>query len=363
MLSADGRTLTAPGPPMLNCEKQVLKEGTFRLSEHGSTMSPRHVQHVNGSTTRWDVPANTSADLLKELWITVNGITARVPIQPSGSAAFSDKRVIYTMSQNNQPQWIRDWAMFHARTHGANAMIIYDNSSTLYTLKELSAALQGIEGIESLEVVPWNYSFGTGTGPKGEYDSNYSQMGAITHARWRFAESAQACLFTDIDELVISMDGSSLFDRLLESGAPCLTFIGRWVTAVRPTWQSRPPETTDGGKFLHTDCVYQTRQGRYLTKWVAAPDRCDEQSQWLLHCVTGLPEPHDAAASYTVPTTLDFEMRHCNQISTNWKYSRTYPQRYLPFKHRYDWRFARTLARAFPDRSIHRVLSHSLFKT
>lgn len=375
MLSADGRTVTALGPPLLNCESAVL-EGTFRLGEHGPTLTPRHVQHVNGGTTRFDLPRDIPPDHdSQELSITIHGHTARVSIQPADAADFAGKRVLYSMSQDNHPQWIRDWATYHHRLHGANALIVYDNRSTRYTTDQLRDALQDIPGIDALRVIPWNYSFGTGTGPRGEYDSSFGQMGAINHARWRFAERAEACLFLDIDELVLARDGGSIYDALRDSGAPCLTFAGRWVTSVRPTFTKRPPPPEQSvspsaeplGARLnapppsrHSDCVYQTRQPPYLNKWIAAPGRCDDDAQWLLHCIIGLPEPHDAAADINIPNTHTFEMRHCRPINTNWKYNRTVPQRYLPTRHRYDRPLARALAAAFPTRPIHRATGNPL---
>jgi len=355
-LSADGRTITAPGPPLLNTEAAVLG-GRYTTRAGGPPLTPRHVQHVNGATTRFDLPPGEPADALS---ITIDGRTATAPIRPSLAQHFTGRRVLMAMSKDNDPQWLRDWATYHARLHGTDALLLYDNASTRYTVDQLRDRLDGIEGIDAWAVIDWPYAFGPGTGPNGEYDSNYSQMGAITHARWRFAEDAEAFLFTDPDELVLAKDGGSVYDALRDSDAPCLTIAGRWVTAVRPTWPKTPPPSVTDAPCLHHACVYQTRQPMYLTKWVASPGRCDDGVQWLLHCLIGLPEPFDAAADYHVPTTTAFETRHCVQISTGWKYDRGGLPRYHPGRHRFDRAFAEALARAFPDRTVHRATGRPL---
>ncbi len=238
---------------------------------------------------------------------------------------------------------------------------MYDNASTRYTVDTLRERLEGIPGIAALAVVDWPYKFGTGSGPKGEYDSSYGQMGAIAAVRWRFAERAEGLLFTDPDELVVSLGGGSVYDAMRDGGVPCLTFAGRWVTAVRPAWPRTPPDNGrdagDGGSpaCLHTDCVYRTDQPMYLNKWVAAHDRCDEAAQWLLHGIIGLDAAHAAAADSQVPTTHAFETRHCLSVNTDWKYPRAHRRRYHPLKYRFDRAFARDLAAAFPDRRIHRA--------
>ena len=40
--------------------------------------------------------------------------------QPAAHHLFAGKRVLYTLSKDNEVDWITDWVRFHARNHGAN---------------------------------------------------------------------------------------------------------------------------------------------------------------------------------------------------------------------------------------------------
>src|SRR5665213_36842 len=47
---------------------------------------------------------------------------------------------------------------------------------------------------------------------QGLWDSDFYQLGAWEHARWRFLTQARSAMNTDIDELVVSARGRSVFE-------------------------------------------------------------------------------------------------------------------------------------------------------
>jgi len=75
--------------------------------------------------------------------------------------------------------------------------------------------------------------------------------------------------------------------------------------------------------------------------------------EWRVHSVLGLSGAAAQAAEKRKPLVKDVTFRHCRQISTNWKYARTYRPR-LREGMTFDETFARTLARVFPERSFDR---------
>ncbi len=59
--------------------------------------------------------------------------TFEVLVGEPAISPFRDCRVIFTLSRDNELDWIRDWVRFNRDVHGADAVLLYDNRSTLYT--------------------------------------------------------------------------------------------------------------------------------------------------------------------------------------------------------------------------------------
>jgi hypothetical protein len=277
-----------------------------------------------------------------------------IPVRRSNCAAFAGRRVVYTLSRDNPLEWIQDWARFNVRVHGADAMIVYDNHSRRYDASQLHDALAQVEGLKSSLVVDWRFPYGPGHGPNGEWDSNYCQNNALAHVRFRHCALASAVLNADVDELVLPLNGRTVFEELAASGEPCLTYSGRWATAVRPGLLRRALRLARGTQWRHTDCVFiEANAPAYLNKWVADPRLCAEDTVWLAHSIRGLPGAAAAAADIRQPTTRAIEFRHCRQISTGWHYDRTRLPK-IGRKARYDRDLARALMQAFPERHVSR---------
>src|SRR5205085_1357105 len=130
--------------------------------------------------------------------ITVSGREIVVPISPSGRDMFKGRRVLLTLSKDNPMPWIRDWVQFNVRVHGADALLLYDNGSTIYETAALVEQLAGIPGLASCLVVSWRFPLGPGVGRGQAQDSFYCQPGMLEHARWRYCAEALSVLNTDI---------------------------------------------------------------------------------------------------------------------------------------------------------------------
>src|SRR5262249_39706879 len=110
-----------------------------------------------------------------------------IQLSPHNHDIFHGRRVIFTMSKNNPIEWILDWARFNRDVHGADAVLIYDNGSTAYDSATLSAALKTVADIACSVVVEWPYRYGPqGFNSWDHWDSDFCQLGAWEHARWRF---------------------------------------------------------------------------------------------------------------------------------------------------------------------------------
>ena len=201
---------------------------------------------------------------------------------------------------------------FHARNHGANAVLIYDNASTKYAGEDLERSLkEALPGFE-INVVHWPYKFGPQGFKGGWWDSNFCQAGAFQDARFRFLDSASSVLNCDIDEFVVSEKGESIFDITEKSRNGCTMFNGRWISNVTV---GTHPDLNSLSDFRHGYFRYLTRtEPACPKKWCIVPRRCKLEECWGAHILSG----RDLASSYSD----SFCYRHFQSISTNWKYQR-----------------------------------------
>ena len=154
-------------------------------------------------------------------------------VSPNESEMFRDRRVIFTMSKDNPIEWILDWVRFNRDIHGADAVLIYDNGSSAYDSATLSAALRSVPGIRCSVVMEWPFKYGPqGANSWDHWDSDFCQLGAWEHARWRFLQNARSAMNSDIDELVLSKSGRSVFEAAEQSWTGLVRYRGRWIIGI-----------------------------------------------------------------------------------------------------------------------------------
>lgn len=254
------------------------------------------------------------------------GARIDIAIQASQTGLLSDRRVLVTLSKDYPLQWIVDWATFHVRLQGADAVLLYDNGSLNYSLDDLAAALSGVDGLREVVVVDWRFRYGV-DGKAGEQVlDNYCQTGALDHARRCFCTQARSVLSLDIDELLPPGD-QSVFEQVETSSHAVILFHGIWAEA--PGIES----LDDVSGVRHRDCSYAWRSqiktlaagkwdGLCRTKWVAVPARCSPDVEWGVHDVyPAAAQAHKTRRQWrSLDRTLAY--RHCRQINTGWKTDR-----------------------------------------
>jgi hypothetical protein len=361
----DPQQVICLGPPLLNCEA-ALSSAVFRASGCGEALRwdyhPPKSHLQPGCRFRLSGPGIATANRLA---IEIAGREVEIPIRPSGVSRLAGRRVIVTLSKDNPLDWIRDWARFNAKIHGADAVLLYDNGSATYGIAELREHLQGLDGVAQTVIVPWRFPYGPGTGRRNIQDSFYCQPGALDHARRRHCAAARAVLNSDIDELVVLASGGSIFERAEAGSRAAIVFAGQWVE--RPGRIERPGRADDPpDPVRHADCLYGERwrialrrvcPPRWLlrTKWVALPGRCPEEVDWGVHDLYAPPGESRRTEAIWKSRPRDVFYRHFRQINTGWKTPRWKMRRYSLFRHLYDRELARALAAAFPDRAIQPV--------
>ena len=196
---------------------------------------------------------------------------------------FRGTRALVIISKDNDLAWIRDWATFYVRNHGCNAILFYDNGSTRYGLGELRALFASIAGIDVARVEPWRFKFGSPRARFELWDSDFWQYGMLPHARHRFLARAAAVLNSDVDELVITRNGKSIYDLTRRSRSGYLCYRGAWVENAADV----PPEGRRHADFRYRKPGPDSR----ADKWCLVPWRCPSGSQWQVHQVPGKNAP------------------------------------------------------------------------
>lgn len=259
-------------------------------------------------------------------------------VSPNQSRMFRDCRVIFTMSKDNPIEWILDWVRFNRDVHGANAVLIYDNGSSAYDSATLSSALRTISGLRCSVVMEWPFKYGPqGINSWDHWDSDFCQLGAWEHARWRFLQDARSVMNSDIDELVVSRTDKSVFEATEQSWSGLVRYRGRWIigtdNGVRDGSIHPAPRHFDFSilmppKHEFSRSLMWRDANECPAKWTVVPSRCPPRAQWHVHSIVSW------WASYFC--TRDFSFRHFREIGSNWKYQRTNRALHDPSIHQAD---------------------------
>lgn len=306
-----GRHVVLQGPPLLNLLEPLKASAPFRHAFGFPWFRARHF----GQKKRGEIWLRTDAGQ-----IATDGPLGRytIEVQPDMAPVFAGRRVITTLSKDNDLRWIADWVRFYARVHGADGVLFYDNGSAAYTLDELQAVLdEASGGAFPVLAVSWPFPYGPQGGLAGavngveaDWDSDFCQTGSLQHARHRFLRSARSVLNVDIDELVLGRSGQSIFAATEASRSGFTKFPGLWIGTHGAPHVYRA--TCRHADFVHRDLPDELA---CPPKWCLVPGRADRLADsWSVHNLFG------AKANRQLST--DFAYRHMRGITNSWKEDR-----------------------------------------
>ncbi|OWJ62775.1 tetratricopeptide repeat protein [Inquilinus limosus] len=335
---ASGESIRLVGPPLLNLETELDFAFTALPSMQRCAFEVRHKRWVDLVTV--PVPPGTTG-LIAD---TSLGRAFLAP-QPNLSGLFDGRRCIYAMSQDNDIAWIQDWVRYYARGHGANGVVLYDNASTAYDVRELDDALRSIDPSIEVLTIPWPYKWGVFDGRRplsySIWDSFYGQAAAFEHARLRYFRQAASVINVDIDELAVTRDGQSVFEIAEQSDTGFIRFDGWWIHTYAT--EALPPQRRHK-HFFHKKAG---RLDACTEKWAVVPAKSPEDVQWAIHNVIGM-TPDEAS--------FKVGLRHFKPINTSWDVdSNLTDAKRTELFHgdgaglEIDEELRRTLARVFPD--------------
>lgn len=304
---ADGERILLVGPPPMNLRPHY-RRASYTAMPSGTKLAARYHPSLSTMITELSgAPAGTTS-----VRLAFADHDFELPVGANFADLFAGRRVLFTMSKDNELGWIAEWARWHAKLHGTDAIILFDNGSTRYGVGDIEETLLGVPGIERLAVPSWPGRFGMTDHALAinPYWSHFLQISSMSVALRRLGASASGLLNCDIDELAATHSGRSIYSYLPEARHGLVVFRGQWVEA-----------TGSGG--THTAFTQRLRDRRAARsgpkKWVLDPKR-----DWVKrlavhpywHWVYSRP-----AFGKTMPR--DAFYRHFRAINTNWKEGRT----------------------------------------
>jgi hypothetical protein len=309
----DGERILLVGPPPLNLSWEYHTARFTALPLDFWLGSRFFISESVMITELTNAPPDTT-----EIVAHIGGRDFVLPIRRNFAAELDGRNVIFTMSRDNDLGWIAEWARYHARVQGVDAVVLFDNGSTRYAPEDIEAALLAVPELARIAVLSWPQAYGA---PDRAVLNNpfyplFLQIASMSVALRRFAPLAHGLLNCDIDELVATPRGTTIFDLLDRTWRGLIVMRGRNMEAV-------PTPGAPAGSRTHRDFPYylsdpKARQSRQK-KWAVQPTRAWTHSLRVhpyMHWLRGRPW-----LSKSTPPGVFY--RHFRGISTGWKDNRT----------------------------------------
>ncbi|MEX1179944.1 MAG: hypothetical protein WEB63_03915 [Cucumibacter sp.] len=309
---ADGARVLLGGPPQFNLS-QAFRRARFAALPSGNPLVPETRISNSSSITALAAPRGTTAVRLE-----FGAERLDIPVRPNLGTAFADRRIITAMNRDNDLGWIAEWAGFHARHHGGDAVALFDNGSTRYATGAIEATLAAVAGLKAVAVLAWPHKFGP-VDPatlNSPFWPRFLQIASLSVTLRRFAPLAAGLLDCDIDELA-APTGGSIFAAAQRSRWGLVRLKGRWVPPVPATGAPAAGRT-------HRHYPYRDPRARKPSagKWCLDPSRAWIAGNLGVHPYWHWIEGRPFAARFFDRQRFFW---HFEAIHTGWKDKRVSP--------------------------------------
>lgn len=281
-----------------------------------------------------------------------NNTCLKVEIGADLNPDFADSKALMTLQLNNKLEWIHDWAKYYQVIHDVDTVFVYDNKSSHYSKEEILQSLTQVEGLKNIIIVAWDYKYGPQgkpwTGPNTPWDSDFCQIGALQHMRFRFSLQSKGFINADIDELITPLTEINLFEALGQSPQGVIGVEGNTIEGHKSNFNQ---ESAGIPHFYHF-WERKTSISGGTRKWIGAPCKWqDENIQTTAHWVRGISYQADPR----------FSIGHFRSINDGWKI-KSRAESFTDTKEalRSDLSLVAALYRAFPQAFSPEVLATEL---
>lgn len=287
------------GRVFLICPKLMNFAPLIRAAQFMLDGQPTKIARLR-QYSRHDTIELKSSRCPAEISVLGEGFEVTTPVTRAELERFARMNVHFTLSLDNDPRWIRDFALYHRRTQGLQAMLLFDNGSMRYPLITIEKALEDV-GLRDFAIVSAPLPYGRKTASQ-DHRAKFLHTALMNVARLRFLGRARAVLNADIDELVWT-DGATVFDKVANCSLGFAAFAGEW----------RYPRPGLKRPAIHNDHDHVCRQSKPCpAKYCIAPRGPLGWLSWDVHRLIGLPFKKWFRRS-------DIGYLHCHRITTDWK--------------------------------------------
>lgn len=294
----DGRGLLLTAPPLLNLWDPLRTGLTGDCKSLGRSLRRWRHKQTDLVFLRKDV---------QSLSLTLDNTHHDIPIRDSLADRFAGLNAMFLVNKDNKLDWIRSCVRYYIEAHGLEALVLFDNGSTTYSMEDLIACLEGCGALKTIVIYQAPFPFGPSIKSSGkQVIPRFLQVALLNLARVDVLSRARAVLNVDVDELIHVHDGRSIFDMAAEHPQTMIKVHGSWIY----------PDANGPMPATQPDHVYRaTPNNRCNQKWCAVPNGMLSRFGWGVHHVGG-------RFVKLINATPGAELYHCRGTSTAWKANR-----------------------------------------
>ena len=300
--------------------KKYFKQATFRALPSKQLLKARH--YFSLSVMRTDLveaPADTTA-----IEIEFAGQRFEVEVRTNLSQQFADQNILFTLSKNNDLDWIRFWADYHVRKHGVSAIVLFDNGSTDYDNSAIEETLATVHGLKQFTVasVPYPYGYKDEILKVNPYWPQFLQVALMSIVVRRFGAYASSIVNLDVDELAVA-DGK-VCELVKSTDMGILALKGVWIEPIAD-------ENADGRdhRSFNTKLRDEDLSRCDAGKWVVDPSRKWIEKPFVFPYMHWIERRPLIGKRYVDGA----HFLHFKAINTGWKTNRQQPQEFNDKQH------------------------------
>ncbi|TDQ64519.1 hypothetical protein ATL17_2539 [Maritalea mobilis] len=313
------RDVLCVGPTPTNL-KAHYKKAIYKALPSGKAVKAKHFFSLTVMTTQLkDVPPDTV-----EIEMQFADEVHLMHVQANSCGQFEGENLMFTLSKNNDLNWIKFWADYHVRHQKVSSIILFDNGSDQYEIGDLVETLQTVKGLQKVLVasMPYPYCAKDEILKVNPYWAHFLQIALMTIVLRRFGMKAKSILNLDIDELANSNGAADVFTLAEQSNLGILAMKGVWVEPI-----------VEGNFGDHRDFTSVAKDEKrnycYAGKWAIDPKR-----KWFKKLKV-FPYMHwiENRAQLGRRYVEGVHFWHFKGINTNWKLDRAKPMEFDPEIH------------------------------
>ena len=312
---ADGERILFVGPPPMNLRPHY-RGASYTALPSGTPLTARYHPSLSTMITELSgAPAGTTA-----VRFAIADQVFELPVGANLAADFGGRRILFTMSKDNELGWIAEWARWHARLHGTDAIVLFDNGSARYSVEEIEETLLGVPGIARVAVPSWPGRYGETDHAvlKDPFYVLFLQVSSMSVALRRFADGSAGLLNCDIDELIETPPDTDIY-TLGASSRQGLVVMRGWFVEANPV--DGAPDANRVHRHFRMHHLDPARAISPQKKWVLDPSRAwvrDLRVHPYMHWIHRRP-------MFGKSSPRGVRYHHFRAINTNWKELRARP--------------------------------------